>query len=416
MTKAAQNQPGNTIGTTSYPDLPKLAMHLREELDTKKFVLLYAYNGTGKTRLCGAFKDVGKKIDEFGETIERDTLYFNAFTEDLFSWENDLTGDKHRFLKLNVNSRYLDALASTEFDTRVRALLERYGDFDFRIDSETDKNGRLTKAEISFFRDEPIEGAGEGAEDTFGIKISRGEENIFIWCFFLAIVQLVLDGAEAYSWVRYIYIDDPISSLDEHNAIVVANHLVQLYREAARDEFGEVSSGKLTVGTIISTHHHLFFNVLHYELKNFFKGRASQFVLGRDRVSNRYELKKQQGDTPAFHHVAALAELDKVARGQEIHTHHFNMLRAVLEKTALFHGHTHFGACIKKNASDADGVLHQRFVDLLSHGKYSLYEPVEMGDETKKFFRRIVRDFLDRYPYNKALFPSDPIPEEDPAS
>jgi hypothetical protein len=59
--------------------------------------------------------------------------------------------------------------------------------------------------------------------------------------------------------------------------------------------------------------------------------------------------------------------------------------------------------------------LHQRFVDLLSHGKYSLYEPVEMGDETKRIFRKIVRDFLDRYRYNKALFPTDPIADEDPA-
>ena len=115
-------------------------------------------------------------------------------------------------------------------------------------------------------------------------------------------------------------------------------------------------------------------------------------------------------------HVAALVELDKVARGKAIQTHHFNMLRAVLEKTALFHGYTHFGACIKTGPDDADGVLHQRFVDLLSHGKYSLYEPVEMGDETKKFFRKIVRDFLDRYPYNKALFPAEPIADEDPTS
>ena len=37
----------------------------------------------------------------------------------------------------------------------------------------------------------------------------------------------MLDGAEAYKWVKYIYIDDPISSLDEHNAIAVANHLAQ---------------------------------------------------------------------------------------------------------------------------------------------------------------------------------------------
>lgn len=403
------------MDAASLPDLPSVAQHLRSELQTKKFILLYAYNGTGKTRLCGAFKDVGKKVDKFGETIERDTLYFNAFTEDLFSWDNDLAADRHRFLKLNVKSRYLDALASTEFDTRIRSLLERYVDFDFRIDSETDKDGRLVKGEVVFFRDEPKEDSGE-EEDTFGIKISRGEENIFIWCFFLAILQLVLDGAEAYKWVRYVYVDDPISSLDEHNAIVVANHLVQMYRDAAKDEDGEISAGRIRVGTIISTHHNLFFNVLHYELKNYFKGRVSQYVLGRGRLDDHYELQKEKGDTPAFHHVAALVELDKVARGKAIHTHHFNMLRAVLEKTALFHGYTHFGACIRKGPDDADGVLHQRFVDLLSHGKYSLYEPVEMGEETKKFFRKIVRDFLDRYPYNKALFPTEPIADEDPTS
>src|ERR1039458_9944373 len=48
------------------------------------------------------------------------------------------------------------------------------------------------------------------------IKVSRGEENLFIWCFFLAIVQLALDGADAYKWVKYIYVDDPRS--EEHTS------------------------------------------------------------------------------------------------------------------------------------------------------------------------------------------------------
>ena len=76
--------------------------------------------------------------------------------------------------------------------------------------------------------------AGNDTVETLeNIKVSRGEENIFIWCFFLAIVQLAMDGAEAYRWVKYIYIDDPISSLDEHNAITVANHLAQLLKKEA---------------------------------------------------------------------------------------------------------------------------------------------------------------------------------------
>ena len=41
---------------------------------------------------------------------------------------------------------------------------------------------------------------------------------------------------EAYQWVQYLYIDDPISSLDEHNAIAVANHLAQLLKQFNGDE------------------------------------------------------------------------------------------------------------------------------------------------------------------------------------
>ncbi len=51
-------------------DLPALAGHLRGELENKKYILLYAYNSTGKTRLSMAFKDIGKQGDA------RDTLYF----------------------------------------------------------------------------------------------------------------------------------------------------------------------------------------------------------------------------------------------------------------------------------------------------------------------------------------------------
>lgn len=385
--------------TQTFADLPELAQHLRAQLATKKFVLLYAYNGTGKTRLSTAFKDIGKEVDADGEVTARDTLYFNAFTEDLFQWDNDLANDSRRVLEINSDSRFFAGLAELEMDNRIRRLLSRYADFDFRIDT--------TAWTVSFSREVTRDGVTTTVDD---IKVSRGEENIFIWCFFLAIVQLVLDGAEAYAWVKYVYIDDPISSLDEHNAIVVANHLVQLYRDVARNESGDVETDRVKVSTVISTHHHLFFNVLYYESKSDFGRRTTHYVLACPRATQRYQLTHQRGDTPAFHHVAALVELDKVARGEIIHTHHFNMLRAVLEKTALFLGYTHFSACIKTGADDADGVLHQRFVDLLSHGKYSLYEPEAMGEETKRYFRAIVRQFLERYPYNRALFV--PVPNE----
>src|SRR5262245_5179595 len=195
----------------SFPGLSALAQHLRDELQTKKFILLYAYNGTGKTRLSSEFKNLGKNGDE------RDTLYFNAYTEDLFQWDNDLKNDRERVLKINKDSRFFAGLGELEMDNRIRPLLSRYADFDFRIDT--------TEWEVSFSREVESGGVMMRVED---IKISRGEENIFIWCFFLAVVRLVLDGAEAYKWVKYIYIDDPISSLDENNAVMVAHQLAQM--------------------------------------------------------------------------------------------------------------------------------------------------------------------------------------------
>lgn len=396
------------MSETSYADLPELAQHLRSVLANmaqkrpgkSPFVLLYAFNGTGKTRLSTAFKDLGKVADENGEVRSRDTLYFSAFTEDLFSWDNDLENDEHRTLQLNAASSFFVGLDELEIENRIRPLLDRYADFDFKIGFEfDDRTGRVASAEVTFSR-EVLSGVGDDArtDEVDGIKISRGEENIFVWCFFLAILQLALDGAEAYKWVEHVYIDDPISSLDEHNAIVVGNHLAQLYRESQRP-----------IKTVVSTHHALFFNVLHYELKNHVF-RPLQYILKRDRQSNGYRLSEQDGDTPQFYHVAALAELWLVARSGQAKTFHFNILRTILEKTALFLGHRHFSACIKEAADDADGILHQRFVDLLSHGKYSMYEPTEMGDDTKDYFLTILRGFVERHPFNRELVPE---PAED---
>lgn len=356
---------------THFADLNALAAHLRAGLENKKFILLYAYNGTGKTRLSTSFKDLGKLGDG------RDTLYFNAFTQDLFSWDNDLEGDSERKLKINSASSFFAGLVDMEMDNRIRPLLNRFADFDFRIDT--------ANWEVSFSRDVTNAGTTSTVEN---IKVSRGEENIFVWCFFLAIVQLAMDGAEAYDWVKYIYIDDPISSLDEHNAISVASNLAQLLKK-------EDSRLK----TVISTHHTLFFNVLCNELN-----RADQYFLCRDQPTGGYGL-RQTGKTPFFHHVALLADLYEAERSGRLFTHHFNVLRSILEKTASFHGYNNFSACIKQDVGDEDGVLHTRLVNILSHGNYSLYEPQEMLEENKNYFRKILHDFITRYPFNPALFP-----------
>lgn len=358
------------MATTTFANLPDLAQHLRTELEAKKLVLLYAYNGTGKTRLSVAFKDLGKNGDA------RDTLYFNAFTEDLFHWDNDLQNDRERALKINKDSRFFAGLGELEMDNRIRPLLSRYADFDFRIDT--------TEWEVSFSREVEREGTRTVVED---IKVSRGEENIFIWCFFLAIVQLVLDGAEAYKWVKYVYIDDPISSLDEHNAIVVANHLAQLLQKANNPP-----------KTVVSSHHTLFFNVL----ANEFGKKAKRHFLSKG-VGETYLL-RDTGNTPFFHHVASLRELCEAADSGELRTYHFNMMRAIMEKTASFHGYDNFADCIRPEEDDPDKTMYARVVNIMSHGNYSLYEPMDMMDENKAIFRKVLSDFRKQFPFNPKLF------------
>lgn len=357
----------------TFAKLEEVATHLREKLNEKKYILLFAYNGTGKTRLSMAFKDLGKNEEE------RDTLYFNAFTEDLFNWDNDLDNDAQRVLKINKDSRFFNGLQELEMENRIRPLLQRYADFDFLIDYEN--------WTVSFNREVK---SGDNSQTVEHIKVSRGEENIFVWCFFLAVVQLAIDEQEAYNWVKYIYVDDPISSLDDNNVIAVASHLAQMLKK---------ENNKLK--TVISSHHGLFFNVMCNELS-----KAVKYMLCSHNGRVKYTL-KDTSDTPYFHHVATLKLLVKAAKRDEIYTYHFNILRNILEKTATFHGFKNFSACIKQDSDDPDGVVHARIINVLSHGNYSLYEPVEMLEENKNYFKKILKDFMESYRFNPELFPEE---------
>lgn len=364
--------------TIKLEDLDALVSHFREKLEEKRFLLLFAYNGTGKTRLSMAFKEVGKTDDS------ADTLYFNAFTEDLFSWDNDLDNDTQRVLKINRDSRFFEGLQELEMENRIRPLLQRYADFDFVIDYDD--------WTVIFIREDKSVSPSQKVEH---IKVSRGEENIFVWCFFLAIAQLAIDSGEdeeAYSWVKYLYIDDPISSLDDNNAIAVASHLSQLLK-----------SGNGKIKAIISTHHTLFFNVMWNELNE--KRKLQPYFLSTDTETNGYCL-RYTNDTPFFHHIALLKQLYEAALSGNLYTYHFNVLRNILEKTATFHGFKNFSACIKQDPSDPEGIVHARMVNVLSHGNYSLFEPTEMLPENKEYFKKILSGFMKDYRFDPTLFPS----------
>lgn len=361
----------------SFARLENFVAHLRGQ--DKKVHLLFAYNGTGKTRLSMDFRQAGKKFDENGNVLERDTLYFNAFTEDLFFWDNDLDNDTERVLKINQNSKFFEGLAELEMENRIRPLLRRYTDFDFYIDYE--------QWNVMFTREERVN--DETVRYDF-IKVSRGEERLFVWCFFLAIAQLAIDKQEAYDWVKYIYIDDPISSLDDHNAISVAHHLAQLIKTEGNE-----------IKTVVSTHHALFFNVLCNEFSN-----AKKFFIKK--ASDGYTLKTTT-DSPFVYHVSLVQELNKAIEEDRLFTYHFNILRTILEKAANFHGFTKFSECMKVDGDDEEKTLHSRLVNIMSHGAYSLFEPVEMVEENKGYFRSIFNNYLNTYKFNEVLFAEENI-------
>jgi len=359
-----------------FDNLIDIASHFRKDLTgdhrpMKDLILLFAHNGTGKTRLSMKFKQAGKQFDADGNVISRDTLYFNAFTEDLFSWNNDLENDTNRFIKLNSDSAFFNGLRELELDNKIEAFFHNYADLKFDINYEA--------SAVTFSRSIVVAGNEQRVEN---IKISRGEENLFIWCFFLAICQLAIDKDPAYNWVKYIYIDDPISSLDENNAISVACDLANLLTREDNE-----------IKTVISTHHSLFFNVLFNEFGR--KVKNKRYFLHFNEP-NEYSL-QDTSDTPFFHHIATLSELKQVIESNKIYTYHFNALRSILEKTASFFGYDKIDKCIQ--GLDDDEVLFERALQLFSHGKYSIFDPVEMGDDNKELFKRILNGFLAKYEF-----------------
>jgi hypothetical protein len=363
----------------NYVNLKTLAQKLRTDFSSVDLILLYAYNRTGKTRLSMEFKDIGKRKNNG----TADTLYFNAYTEDLFTWDNDLDADTARYLQLNSDSTFFNGLKDLALDETIAGYLDRYADFDFDINYAEWK---------IYFR--------KGSDEN--IKISRGEQNIFIWCLFMAICERMLDGHISYQTNNFLYIDDPISSLDDNNAISIACDLAQILRRAVnrKDQSGSPSPIKV----VFSSHHSLFFNVMCNEISRSKESEPKvthkRYFLHRPTGNGAFTLRATK-DTPFFHHVAILAELQLAAHPTtgKLYTFHFNALRSIMEKTASFFGHPDISFCLKALNNEEDRDLYNRALNLLSHGKYAIHEPTEMGEDSKDLFRRIFDDFIANFQF-----------------
>ena len=144
--------------------LKEIAQTLRGT--NKKVQLIYAFNGVGKTRLSREFKELvsPKSHDDEVEESKMKVLYYNAFTEDLFYWDNDLDADSKRKLKIQPNSFTDWVLKEQGQEANITKYFQHYTNDKLTPNFENDYS------EITF----SIETGDENSIDN--VKISKGEE------------------------------------------------------------------------------------------------------------------------------------------------------------------------------------------------------------------------------------------------
>ena len=143
----------------------------------KKAQLIYAFNGTGKTRLSRAFKDLvaPKNESDEGETglAGKKILYYNAFTEDLFYWDNDLDNDTDLKLKIHPNVFTDWVFVDQGQERNVISNFQTY------INNEA-----LTPKFNEDFSEVTFSLRRGNDQDAENVKISKGEESNFVWSVF----------------------------------------------------------------------------------------------------------------------------------------------------------------------------------------------------------------------------------------
>ena len=384
----------------------KSLKEIAQDLCTEKKVqLIYAFNGVGKTRLSRAFKELvsPKGHDAEGEESKIKVLYYNAFTEDLFYWDNDLDADSKRKLKIQPNGFTDWILKEQGQENNITTKFQSYTSNKLtpRFNEEyttkdTKGNDIIVKAysEITF----SVESGNEGKIEN--IKISKGEESCLIWCVFYSLLEQVIEvlnvaeetdrETDQFNELKYVFIDDPVSSLDENHLIELAVNIAELIRKS--------ESG---IKFIITTHNPLFYNVLYNELNN-----SDQETKDKTKKSLKKRLEKlddgtyilhDSTDSPFSYHLFLLSELEKAIQSGNIKKYHYNFLRQILEKTSTFLGYKKWRELLTLLPDDAHETYYNRIINLCSHGKHSGEEISIIDDNDKRVLSYLVREIKDIY-------------------
>ena len=379
--------------------LTEIAQQLRDS--DKKVQLIYGFNGVGKTRLSREFKELitpKNSEDEELEDSQSKVIYYNAFTEDLFYWDNDLDSDTERKLKIQPNTYTHWVLQEQGQDQNAIANFQRYTSDKLtpRFNEEykiKNKDGKAITvpafSEVTF----SLERGNE--ERSENIKISKGEENNFIWSIFYSLIGQViatLSIAEAserdtdrYNQLEYIFIDDPVSSLDENHLIELAVNLADLIKSSPSD-----------LKFIITTHNPLFYNVLYSELNT-----KNGYLLERCEDATFRLTEKLSGSNKSFsYHLYLKQILEQAITENQIQKFHFTLLRNLYEKTASFLGYGNWTDLLKTAPGDRDGYL-KRILHFSSHRSLSNEEVTEPTDPEKQTVKLLLDNLTNNYGFWK---------------
>lgn len=344
----------------------------------ERIVLIYAFNATGKTRLSVAYKNETKNGGG-----NHTGVYYNAYSEDLFVWDNDPENGETN-VQLDIRKSSLNRFHSSLTEDDIRDKLNRFRP-NYRFDFIPHDNPEDGIKSVMFFHEESDP---NDPNKVFKVpfKISRGEERIFVWCFFLALFD-VEGWADKQS--SHFFIDDPVSSLDDHNIFITASTIYDLVEDHHEKR-----------NFVITTHHIGLFSILSDMLT---KGeKASKFkkltrVCTLSLKNGEISLESCRNDV-FLYHLRLLQVLDRAYAAGEVKSYHFALLRQVLENIGSFLGVGQFGYVLKQiGITDVEEVA--TIVNTMSHKKVYYFESDELVPDTLAIFEKVFKGVQDKYQF-----------------
>ncbi|MBL7920450.1 MAG: AAA family ATPase [Bacteroidia bacterium] len=337
------------------------------KLSKQPIVLIYAFNSTGKTILSVEYKNITKK-----ENGKHSGVYYNAYSEDLFRWDNDEENGNENMrleiLKSTLNPYYSSIIENPDLlEEKLAPYLPKYS-FEFDVNS----NPELGIDAVRFSRD--------GVNN---IKISRGEERIFIWCFFLALFD-----ADAWTGEQdaHFFIDDPVSSMDDHNIFITADSVIKLID----DKIAPKSEKRI----IITTHHIGLFSILSDRLMNStHRNNTKRNILSIH--NNVLELKNHDKDV-FLYHLYLMQILNECIAEKKVMGYHFVMLRQLLEIISSFLGVGGIKKALEEIGYGEDIEMVSNQVNALSH-KDARPQSAELNPNDAELLVDIFTKIQDKY-------------------